>query len=105
MDELISRKAAIDAIWTHATRVLENSDYDIFIQDIYKMTHRHIAELIQHLPSAQPERKTGRWEDINKNYYCRISGRCSACGWEAHLYEDDVVGMPYCPNCGAKMEG
>ena len=32
-----------------------------------------------------------------------IRGKCSNCQWEAHLYEDDVVGMPYCPNCGAKM--
>ena len=34
-----------------------------------------------------------------------LSGKCSVCGWEAHLYEDDVVGMPYCPNCGHKMKG
>lgn len=69
--------------------------------------HKQLADWLKELKrlkTAQPERKTGRWEDINKNYYCRISGRCSACGWEAHLYEDDVVGMPYCPNCGAKME-
>ena len=29
---------------------------------------------------------------------------CSACDWRGHLYEDDVYGMPYCPNCGAKMD-
>lgn len=29
---------------------------------------------------------------------------CSVCGWESNLYEDDVMGMPYCPNCGAKMD-
>ena len=33
-----------------------------------------------------------------------ISGICSVCGWEAHYYEDDVAGMPYCPKCGAKLE-
>ena len=32
-----------------------------------------------------------------------IHGKCSNCQWEAHLYEDDVVGMQYCPNCGALM--
>ena len=32
-----------------------------------------------------------------------IAGECSACHWQATQYEDDVVGMPYCPNCGAKM--
>ena len=48
------------------------------------------------------ERKTGKWIVVD-DAYNRISGKCSACGWEAHLYEDDVVGMDYCPNCGADM--
>lgn len=48
------------------------------------------------------EVKRGRWIAVNDEYD-RISGKCSACGWEAHLYEDDVVGMDYCPNCGANM--
>ena len=51
--------------------------------------------------SAQPERKTGKWIVVDDG--C-ISGRCSVCGWEAHMYEDDVMGMDYCPNCGARME-
>lgn len=50
------------------------------------------------------ERKTGKWIVVD-DAYNRISGKCSACGWEAHLYEDDVVGMDYCPNCGADMRG
>lgn len=29
---------------------------------------------------------------------------CSVCDWESNLYEDDVMGMPYCPNCGARMD-
>ena len=56
------------------------------------------------LPSVQPERKKGHWIEVD-DHYNRISGRCSACGWESHLYEDDVVGMNFCPNCGARMEG
>ena len=59
------------------------------------------------LLEAQPtieERKTGKWIEV-EDFYNRIRGRCSVCGWEAHMYEDDVVGMDYCPNCGAKMEG
>lgn len=91
MNDLISRKVAInDLQGKDPSQVWDTADIEVWVNA---------------LPSVQPERKTGRWEDINKNYYCRICGRCSACGWEAHLYEDDVVGMPYCPNCGAKMEG
>ena len=48
------------------------------------------------------ERKTGKWIDVD-DYSNIISGSCSACGWQAHLYEDDVVGMNFCPNCGADM--
>lgn len=36
---------------------------------------------------------------------CVISCICSVCGWRSHLFEDDVNGMPYCPSCGAKMDG
>jgi len=54
------------------------------------------------LKDVQPVRH-GRWIEVD-DAYNRISGRCSNCGWKAHLYEDDVVGMPYCPNCGARMD-
>lgn len=58
------------------------------------------------LLEAQPtieERKNGKWIEV-EDFYNRIRGRCSVCGWEAHMYEDDVVGMDYCPNCGARLE-
>ena len=58
------------------------------------------------LLEAQPtieERKKGEWIEV-EDFYNRIRGRCSECGWEAHMYEDDVVGMDYCPNCGARLE-
>lgn len=59
--------------------------------------------VIEKLSSAQPVRKRGYWIEANDSYN-RISGRCSVCGWESHMYEDDVVGMDFCPNCGARME-
>ena len=48
------------------------------------------------------DRPQGEWIEVDD---ASISCRCSVCGWEAHLYEDDVYGMPYCPNCGARMKG
>ena len=63
-----------------------------------------IAEMIANMPATQSEYKKGKWIEAYDPFN-RISGRCSVCGWEAHLYEDDVVGMNYCPNCGARMEG
>ena len=44
--------------------------------------------------------KHGHWIEIEHG---TVHGYCSNCGWKSHLYEDDVVGMPYCPNCGARM--
>ena len=62
-----------------------------------------IKMTVERMPSADVvERKTGKWIDVD-DYI--ISGSCSACGWQAHLYEDDVVGMNFCPNCGADMRG
>ena len=61
---------------------------------------RQAIERVQALPST--DRPQGEWIEVDD---ALISCRCSACGWEAHLYEDDVYGMPYCPNCGCRMKG
>ncbi len=53
-----------------------------------------------YVPSTQP--KKGKWMGSDDN---TVAGYCSVCGWEALRYETDVAGMPFCPNCGAKMEG
>lgn len=65
----------------------------------------HVSRWIKEAPTieAAPVRK-GKWIEVDDKYN-RIRGKCSVCGWEAHLYEDDVVGMPYCPNCGTSLEG
>ena len=52
--------------------------------------------------NRRAEPKKGKWIAYDDD--SRIAGKCSVCGWESHLYEDDVVGMSYCPNCGAEME-
>ena len=51
---------------------------------------------------ASTDRPQGEWIEVD-DYFIRC--KCSICGWESHKYEDDVYGMPYCPNCGAKMKG
>ena len=67
------------------------------------MAIRDVKALISVMPevNAAPV-KPGRW--IYPKEESTISGKCSCCGWEAHYYEDDVAGMPYCPNCGARMD-
>ena len=90
MADLIDRQAAIDAF--------EKFIHEIGIEDA-PYNYGEIALCEANVPT---EEKVGKWIEVDDD---RISGKCSVCGWEAHLYEDDVVGMPYCPNCGARMEG
>jgi rubrerythrin len=73
-DDLISRQAAIDAL-------------DCI---------NGVEEVLKSLPSAEPERKTGKWMDTD-NYYQRW--KCSVCG--CHTRD---AKPPYCSHCGARME-
>lgn len=50
----------------------------------------------------EADRPQGEWIEVDDSL---ISCKCSICGWESHMHEDDVYGMPYCPNCGARMKG
>ena len=89
MAEYIEREAAVDAV-----------------TDIYydtpgiNLTAEKFEAAINGIPAADvaPVRH-GLWAPVNK--IDPISGyRCSKCRW--------IVGFdltPYCPNCGAKMDG
>ena len=93
-NDTISRKEAIDAIYKCT---------DIFVNNLPVMVDKDDAyKALAELQSVKP--KTGKWIEAYDPFN-RISGRCSVCGWEAHLYEDDVVGMNYCPNCGSYNGG
>ena len=61
-----------------------------------------IREMIDMMPTIAEPVRHGKWIEVEDSM---IRCRCSVCGWESHLYEDDVYGMPYCPNCGAYMRG
>lgn len=92
--DCISRQAAIDAVieWYGC----EPSDMDYFVKILAKQ------------PSAQPERKKGKWiheikhhksEEQEFDYY---EIRCSECGVFKRIGWSDAR---YCPNCGADMRG
>ena len=89
-DDTISRQTAIDAIM---------SLFGFNAEDEYGSA---LTETLNGLPSAQPERKTGKW----RHYEGYLS--CSECGTE---YDDDIMthccdDVPkFCPNCGADMRG
>jgi len=79
MDDLISRQAAIEAF--------EDTTY----------TKNEIRRRITELPSAQPERKTGKWVEKPNVYGVAY---CSLCDYELHTNDTN-----FCPNCGADMRG
>ena len=87
MSDLISRKAAIDAIRASTSKYTGFMEMEMYTDD-------DAVEAIEALPSAQPERKKGRWK-VTPVYI-----KCSECG-ESFM----LIPQNYCPHCGAKMEG
>ena len=83
-DDLISRQAAIEVVSHAWAKGLEPTQF------------------IEELPSAEPERKKGKWMHDKDDEL--VSGYCSFCGWTANIMETDVADMPFCPNCGADMQ-
>lgn len=110
MNDLISRRAAIDALKEHRALYCDNTP-DTFSKLSYADKSRvdeldtAIATLVN-LPSAQPERKVGHWVPIDdephEDYECDVCGYIS----EATFGPGGVSGnlYNYCPNCGARME-
>ena len=99
MSDLIDRQAAIDAIQAAYIDTQEGFDKAAVKINVGLTKALHI---MQGLPSAQPERKRGKWEVTYLDHesmgnrprilYC---SKCNQC-----------IAFPtnYCPNCGAKME-
>ena len=76
--DLISRKAAIERIDEALSRVIKGPCGE---------------KILARVPSAQPERKRGKWKmDLKRHVFV-----CSICGaWQ-------VFNCNFCPNCGADM--
>ena len=99
MKDLIERQVAIDAI----EHRLAEPAYQHTGEDWYVGMNCAESELYE-LPSAQPERKKGKWirHDEIKNVYGGICIECSECG-EKYVVQH-ILDEKYCRNCGAKME-
>lgn len=99
MGDLISREdtlAAIDA-YERMTRRIGIKDDEMW------PTLKTVAAFVQALPAvdAEPVRR-GQW--INRGYVCgEYEWECSVCGESE--WRGSTIGLYYCPNCGAKMDG
>ena len=103
MDDLIDRQAAIDALETVKSCLVEEEHQflDCLISDMKK------------LPSAEPERKKGKWIETDEyhGFNDEVNHKaiaCSVCkvafnGWYGYGVEEMIEDFRYCPNCGAYM--
>ena len=97
MKDLIDRQAAVDAF-----QRLAYDDWNQGASTTWATAFAEGAEIIMGLPSAQPERKTGRWEWDEESG----SFLCSECN-SGYRDQPTLMGKPlfeYCPMCGSKME-
>lgn len=106
--DLISRQAAIEALGEEPLVWCDGED-----EIAEREQWRRDVDAVKALPSAQPERKTGK--RINKTVQnmlkgdvkdVRICSECNAMYFRSYGIDDGcILCIPnYCPNCGTKME-
>lgn len=93
MNDLISRKAAIDRIDGLYRDTTKNESYMI---TGYNHAVSDVLATIKSLPSAQQE-QTGRWSQVSGQ-----ATLCSCCGRASNAKQ--ARNWSYCPYCGKKME-
>lgn len=84
-NDTISRQAAIDALDKRFDSIPMEQTAEIL----------QLRKDLRELPSAQPERKRGKWI-LKPNIYGVVY--CSKCDYELHTNNTN-----FCPNCGAEM--
>lgn len=107
MSDLIDRQAAIDAFGlSEKTRKYGGDHSGYNTRMLYE-----IQDVIESLPSVEPERKTGKWIKATGMMPPEYHGHyeCSECGtWAGRNWLRPWKGVMltrFCPGCGAKMEG
>ena len=101
MDDLISRQDAVIAL---VGKGQASKRYKL--GQIWELNFDEIREAIAKVPSAQPERKKGKWMRQESDYFW--ADICSECrvayiGENYGMFNKPPVN--YCPNCGAYMRG
>ena len=110
MSDLISRQDAIEAVYKAL-----HTPLPCYGNSLLKDSITLAKAIVNEIPSAEPERKKGKWIDEKINSYTSRT-YCSECGSSApFVYEsDDYYGnhahgetakTKFCPNCGADMRG
>ena len=105
-NDCISRQAAIEALSRCQTYLFDARDTD------RKISLEDAEYVIEKSPSAQPERKRGKWiiHETETDRYDDM--KCPFCkkSYTVDAYRIDDIGFTaadfnFCPNCGADMRG
>jgi len=105
MSDLISRQAALDAINEICERCGEGKKYNGVMCGACNLDG--VADIVEDLPSAQPERKKGKgkWQITDAyphNVYCsECHTRFAQTHWS--VWKDGSLPRNFCPNCGTDM--
>ena len=101
MKDLIERQVAIDAVKKNTFRLTfaEEQNCEGHVAWSADAVYSEVMEgALLELPSAQPERKMGKWI-----YNSPVTMKCDQCGfvikdWDWHRFK-------FCPNCDCDMRG
>lgn len=63
-----------------------------------------LRKALDEIPSAEPERKKGKWEYPRKFGHAHLLGKCSVCGKYEGAEWIALDNPNFCPHCGAEME-
>ena len=101
MSDLIRREDALKALLKVPCKIDSDNYAWIRLSDAF-------GTVDENVPSAEPERKKGKWiDEPYKKWNAHLIRHCSNCGWsihKSHLRQSDYH-WNFCPHCGAKMRG
>ena len=96
MSDLISRQTAQKLICEDVTRLEKDGVYELTMCAVKQWA----VDLLDELPSVEPERKPGKWVHMVGWWECN---QCHAEYTDMPTCMGKVI-YEYCPMCGAKME-
>ena len=91
-------------------RLIDAEELNLAVRDDVYIDGRNYARVKKHIDAAETvdavEVVHGEWKvsidsEISRSVYCSACGKCFYYAKKGALNIDK---MPYCPNCGAKMD-
>ena len=101
MSDYISRDVLTDAVYIS---MHDNPHKDGVRRACHNTEHMHFAHMIYHTPAADVKPVVhAKW--IFKNDRCGCSNCRNCLSYDGNGVVLDLSHLPYCPHCGATMDG